>query len=309
MLNNLLILISSLFFVVKGAVWATKYAILLAQNFQLSKYVIGFIVVAVISILPETFIAINSSLEGVPAFGLGTLFGGNVADMTIVIAIIIGLSGREIKIESKILKNNLSYPFLFLIPITLGLDGYYSRWEGLALIITGLIFYYLAFKNNPSEAPKIKNDHQSRKNFTLLLLSMAVLLLGSHFTVTSATALAADWGVSRILIGMLIVGLGTTIPEMLFSLQALKKHNDSLAIGDILGTVLADGTVVVGILAIMSPFAFPTKIVYVTGGFMFLAAIILSFFMYSHKTISKKESLFLLFFWIVFVVTEYLISH
>jgi cation:H+ antiporter len=309
MLQDLFILTISLLLVIKGAMLATKYAIVLAENFQLSRYVIGFIVVAVISILPETFISINSSLEGNPAFGLGTLFGGNVADLSLVVAIIIALSGRDIKIESKILKNNIVYPFLFLIPIILGFDGYYSRLEGASLIIVGLIFYYFAFKNNPEEVPKLKNDHNSRKNLILLLLSMAILLVGAHFTVTSATALASDLGVSPILIGMLIVGLGTTMPEMLFSLAALKKHNDSLAIGDILGTVLADGTIVVGILATINPFFFPQKIVYVTGSFMFVAACILSFFMRTGKTISKKESIFLFLFWIIFVMTEYLINR
>ncbi len=308
MFQNIIILAVALFLVIRGAIWATKYAVLLAENFQLSKYIIGFIIVAVISILPETFISINASLEGTPAFGLGTLFGSNVVDMTLVIAIIIALSGKNIKIESKILKNNLVYPFLFLMPIVLGSDGYYSRLEGISLIITGIIFYYFAFKNNPGEAPKIKNDHNSRKNFILLLLSMNVLLFGAHFTVTSASALAHNLAVSPILIGMLIVGVGTTIPEMLFSLQAVKKNNESLAIGDILGTVLADGTIVVGILALLSPFSFPQQITYVTGGFMFLSACVLSFFMRSNKTISKKEGFLLFIFWIIFVVTEYFIN-
>lgn len=308
MLQNILILSISLFLIIKGAIWATKYAILLAENFQLSKYVVGFIIVAVISILPETFIAINASLSGSPEFGLGTLFGSNIADMTLVIAIIIGLSRRGIKIESKILKDSLSYPFLFLIPIILGLDGYYSRLEGAALIVAGAIFYYFAFKNNPGEAPKIKNDHNSRKNFILLLLSMGVLLIGAHFIVVSATDLAINLGISPILIGMLIVSIGTTIPEMLFSLQAVKKNNDSLAIGDIWGTVIADATIVVGLLAVIDPFAFPQKITYITGGFMFLAACTLSFFMRTHKKISKKEGLLLFLFWVIFVITEYFIN-
>lgn len=308
MLQNIIILSISLILIVKSAIWATKYAVLLSENFQLSKYVIGFIVVAIISILPETFISINAALEGAPAFGLGTLFGSNVVDMTLVIAIIIALSGKNIKIESKILKNSLVYPFLFLIPIILGLDGYYSRLEGAALITAGIIFYYFGFKNNPGEAPKIKNDHNSRKNFILLLLSMGILLLGAHFTVSSATSLAANLGVSPILIGMLIVSIGTTIPELLFSLQAVKQNNESLAIGDIWGTVIADATIVVGLLAVINPFAFPQKIIYITGSLMFLAACLLSFFMRTHQKISKQEALLLFIFWISFVMIEYLLN-
>lgn len=308
MFNNILILIASLFFVVKGATLATKYAVRLAKNFKLSKYTIGFIVVAVISILPETFVAINSSLEGLPEFGLGTLFGSNVADLTLVFAIIIAASKKNIKIESKILKNNIVYPFLFLIPLLLGLDGYYSRREGATLIVAGIIFYYFASRGGLNEAPDVKEKDKTWKNFTLLLLSMTLLLLGSHFTVTSATDLAHNLGINPILIGMLVVGVGTTIPEMLFSLEAVKKNDDSLAVGDILGTVLADATIVVGIIAIVDPFVFPKKIIYVTGVFMLLAAFILSYFMRTGKNISKKEGAFLFLFWLIFVLTEYLLN-
>jgi cation:H+ antiporter len=89
MTQNLFIFACSLFLVVKGATLATKYSARLARCFRLSKYVVGFIVVALISILPETLIAISSALKGVPAFGLGTLFGSNVADLTLVFAILI----------------------------------------------------------------------------------------------------------------------------------------------------------------------------------------------------------------------------
>jgi len=308
MLENLLILIVSLFFLIKGATLATKYSVYLAQNCRLSKYIIGFIVVAVISILPETFIAINSAIEGIPAFGLGALFGSNVADLTLVFAIIIIFAGRGIKIQSTILKNNILYPFLFLIPLALGLNGHYSRGEGLALIIAGSIFYFLAFRKGFQCSGSKKTADHRLKNFLFLILSMAILLAASHFTVISATELARDLGVSPILIGMLIVGLGTTMPELLFSLKSVKRRDDSLAIGDILGTVLADATIVVGIIALINPFYFPQKIIYVTGSFMLLASFLLYYFMRNDKVITKKEAGLLFLFWLIFIIIEFLIN-
>lgn len=308
MIQNLFILAVSLFLVIRGATFSTRYAVRLAENFRLSKYIVGFIIVAIISILPETFISINSAVAGIPAFGLGTLFGSNVADLTLVFAIIILFAGRGIKVESKILKNNMIYPFLLLIPLVLGLDGYYSRLEGIALIIMGAVFYYFAFKNSPRDQKISSHGAGHWKNLLFLLLSMAVLLIGSHFTVSSAASLAQNLGITPILIGMLIVGLGTTMPELLFSLNSVKKRNDSLAVGDILGTVLADATIVVGILALISPFSFPTRIIYVTGIFMVLAAFLLFYFMRTGRTLSKKESLLLFIFWIFFVLVEFFIN-
>ncbi|MDD4271743.1 MAG: hypothetical protein PHF50_02970 [Patescibacteria group bacterium] len=309
MLESLLILIASLFFLVKGATLATKYAISLAESCRLSKYVIGFIVVAMISILPETFVAINSAIEGIPAFGLGALFGSNVADLTLVFAIIIAFLGRGVKIQSSILKNNIIYPFLLLIPLLLGLNGHYSRWEGLTLIIAGSIFYFLVFKNSVCRSPAENHAKNFYKNLLFLILSMAILLAASHFTVISAKELARSLGVSPILIGMLIVSLGTVMPELIFSLKSVKKNHDSLAIGDILGTVLADATIVVGILALAGPFYFPKKIIYSTGSFMVIASFLLFYFMRSGKVLSKKESNLLFLFWLVFILVEFFINR
>jgi len=297
-----------MFLVIKGAAMATKYSAKLAKSFNLSKYVIGFIIVAIISILPETFISINSALKNVPSFGLGVLFGSNVADLTVVFAIIILLAQRGIKIKSHILKNSYTYPLLLLLPLILGLNGNYSRREGLALIIAGSVFYYMVFKNKTETnvLPVTEPESHKLKNFGYLLGSMAVLLIGSHFTVTSATSLATLLKINSVLIGMLIVGLGTTLPELFFSLKAVKKDDDDLAVGDILGTVLADATVVVGIIALINPFSFSSKIIYITGLFMIGASIIVLYFMRSGQILSKKESYGLFIYWVLFVLIEFI---
>ncbi len=107
---------------------------------------------------------------------------------------------------------------------------------------------------------------------------------------------------------MLIVGLGTTMPELFFSLKSVEREEDSLAVGDLLGTVLADATIVVGILATISPFSFPAKIVYITGGFMFLGAMMLVNFMHRNRKISVKEGLILTLLWITYVIVEFTLS-
>lgn len=309
MINNLFIFIVALLMVIKGATLATKYAARLAESYRLSKYTVGFIIVAIISILPETFISINAAIEGIPSFGLGMLFGSNIADLTLIFAIIIFLAGRGLKIESKILKNHTVYPFILLLPLVLGFNGHFSRIEGVALILTGGIFYYLALRSGIDGAVPSNNGNGRWKSFLMLIFSMIVLLAGAHFTVTSATSIANYAGVSPILIGMLIVGLGTTMPELFFSLKSVKKRDDSLAVGDILGTVLADATIVVGILAVVNPFSFPIKIIYITGLFMVIASFVLFHFMRSGRTLSKREAWMLFIFWLVFALVEFAVNQ
>lgn len=305
MFTNLFIFTVALYMVIKGSTMATVYAGRLAESYNLSKYTVGFIIVAVISILPETFIALNAAINDVPSFGLAMLFGSNIADLTLIFAILVFYAGRSLKIESKILKNHTVYPFILLSPLVLGLDGYFSRLEGLALIVAGGIFYYVALRSGTDASVPVLVREKRFRTTSLLVVSMLVLLVGAHFTVESATVLATAVGVSPILIGMLIVGLGTTMPELFFSLKSIKKHDDSLAIGDILGTVLADATIVVGILALVSPFYFPQKIIYITGTFMVIASFLLFRFMRSGHTLTKKEATLLFVFWLVFVFVEF----
>lgn len=306
MLNNLFLFAASLFLVIRGAMWATTYAARLAENFRLSKYTVGFIVVAVISILPETFISLNAAITGIPAFGLGMLFGSNIADLTLIFAIITLVAGRGLKIETSILEDHKPYPFLLLLPLVLGLDGHYSRVEGIALILAGAAFYYLALKKGIDDAAPPVGNGGRIKNGALLAGSMAVLLVGAHFTVQSATMMATALGVNPILIGMLVVGLGTTMPELFFALKSVRKRDDSLAVGDLLGTVLADATVVVGLLAVVNPFSFPQRIIYLTGVFMVAASFLLFRFMRSGRKLTRREAVVLFVFWIIFVLVEFI---
>lgn len=312
MIENLFIFFVSLFFIIKGATLSTKYSFKIAESYNVSKYVVGFFVVAIISIIPETLVSINAALQNVPAMGLGALFGSNIADLTLIFAIAVLLAGRSLKIESKILKANAVYPFILLIPIALGIDGFYSRWEGLALIFTGIVFYALSFKREQRTRPVVveetKVDTNKKLDFVYLIVGLVLLLTGSHFVVTSGIEIATILNLNKAAMGMLFIGLGTTMPELFFCISAVKNNHDSLAIGDVLGTVLADATIVIGILAMVSPFAFPRKIIYIAGLFMVAAAFILFYMMKTGKNLTRSEAMLLIFFWVLFVSTELILN-
>ena len=300
------IFLIAFYLVIQSAMHANRHATHLAQSYKLSSYTVGFIIIAIISILPENFIAINSALSGVPDVGFGLLLGSNVADLTIIIALMVFISRRSLLVESKILKSHAFYPFILLLPLVLGLDGHISRPEGGALLLAGSIFYYVVLRRT-GEQTESHRGSRHLKPFLYLLGSMVLLLVSAHFVVTSATNISAMLGLSPVLIGMLIISLGTTLPELLFSLKAMESGNDELAVGDILGTVLADATVVVGILALVSPFSFPPAMIYVAGIFMVVAAFILFSFMQSDRSVTKKEAFALIALWVAFILIEIIV--
>ncbi len=174
------------------------------------------------------------------------------------------------------------------------------------MILTGLLFHISALDRDKKNIKRVQANF-SYKSLTFLLVSMALLLVGSHYTVQSGVAIAETLQLSPALVGMLIVGVGTTLPELLFSIKAVKHHYDSLALGDILGTVMTDATIVLGIVALIHPFEFPPRLVHITGLFMLFGALLLFYFMQSGKTLQRKEGIFLFLFYILFVLAETLV--
>lgn len=172
-------------------------------------------------------------------------------------------------------------------------------------MLAGGLFYYYTIKNGSEDAPSYHAENMSKqKSFIMLLISMMILLIWAHFIISSSLQIAELLWVNSIVIDMLVVWLWTTIPELFFALQSIRNNDDSLAIGDILWTVLADATIVIGLIAVISPFDFPDRIIYFTGVFMLTAACILFYLMKTGKMLTKKEANILFLFWIFFAVLE-----
>jgi cation:H+ antiporter len=296
-----LFFLGSLAFVVKSANLAIEYSTHVAKSLRISTQVVGFLLIAFISVLPETAISLTSAWQGVPSFGLGTLFGSNVADLTLVLALITFFA-REIKVQKSILKMNWRFVGVMLAPLLMGLNGHYSRPEGILMMLLGGLFFYYILRKERKQMSSVEYSF-SYKSLFLLLVCMAVLLVSAQFTVEYGVAFAHDIHLHPVFIGLVLVALGTTLPEFFFSLKAVEKHRDGLALGDILGTVI------VGLIAVIHPFSFDSNIIYVTGLFMFLAAALLFFLMHTGRTLSKKEGILLLVFYVLYVLVEFLVNQ
>lgn len=307
---NLILCVVFLFILIKAAGYAIKYSSRLAKSCRMPEFIVSFFIVALISLLPEATIAIISAIKGQSRLGLGTLLGSNITDLTLVLGVVALFSSNGIKVKSKILKNNLFYVILLMFPLILGWDGRFSRVDGIILFLSGLLFFiklYLENRRFHKEYTEAKREPVS-KSFIFLILSMGVLLTASYFTVEYAVNIANDINLPVILIGITIIALGTCLPELIFSLRAVKKQHQELALGDIIGTVIADATIILGIVVLISPFDYNVYNLYVTAVGMFLAGIFVVVFMNSEHTLSKKEGLFLLLFYIVYIILEFIVT-
>jgi cation:H+ antiporter len=316
LLLNLLLFIASLAVLVKSADYAVKYSSRLARAFHISEFIVSFFIIAVISVSPEATVSIVSALQGIPEFCLGALLGSNVADLSLVFGVVAIFSAKGVKVKSDILKNDLLYLVLLFVPIVLGFDGNLSRVDGFLLVLSGVVFFITLsieskmFKRKFDDS-NAKKDHNHRwvKNTLLLLVSLAFLITGAYYTVKFGVDFAVDVSLPPFLVALTMVAIGTCLPELIFSLRAVKTRHDELALGDILGTVITDATIIVGVIALINPFSFNPMIIYVTGTMMFIAGVLAIAFIRSGKVLTKKEGIYLLMFYIASLIIEFIVNH
>lgn len=309
-LINLAFALVFLFILIKCASYAIRYSSRLAKALHFPEFIVSFFIIALISVLPEATIAIISALNGNPEVGLGTLLGSNVADLTLVFGIVALISSKGIKVKSKILGNNIYYIILLLFPLILGFDGRFSRGDGLILILLGILFFSKIYMDSRRYHKEIKSVKEPFfKSLVFLILSLGVLLLSAFLTVKFAVNFANDASIPAILIGVTILAFGTCLPELIFSIKAVKKSHDGLALGDILGTVITDATIILGLVALISPFSYNPYNIYITGTAMFLAGVTVTAFMKSDRSINKREGIILILFYILFIFIEFIANN
>lgn len=308
---NLVLFLASLFILVKSAKYAVEYSSKIARIFRISEFIVSFFIVSVICVSPEATVSIISAMNGVPEFGLGTLLGSNVADLALVFGIVALFSAKGIAVKSRILKNELFYLALLLVPLVLGFDGHLSRMDGILLVMSGAAFFVtLSIKNRIRRKNFRKaKDKVCLKNLFLLVLSLAFIIASAYYTVKFGVAFANDAKIPPVLVALTMVAVGTCLPELIFSLRAVKEKHDELALGDILGTVITDATILVGVIALINPFDFNPMIIYVTGTMMFLAGALAVVFIKSGKILSRKEGVYLLLFYAFSLTAQFISSH
>ncbi|MEM3154285.1 MAG: hypothetical protein QW165_01825 [Candidatus Woesearchaeota archaeon] len=303
MLKEVIIFVIGCLVLVKSAEYTVRSIVHLARAIRLTEFVTSFILVAVVAALPDAFISITSAISGNAPLGVGTLLGGNIADLTLILGLV-ALAGNPIRIHSSIVKKDLYFAALAILPIMLGVDGQISRLDGIILLSAGIIFLLVLLKERQYFTKPYKNGNFVVKNTFIFFASIAVMLVSAHFIVESGTSLAVMLNVPSILLGAVLLGLGTTLPEFMFSLQSIRKGHADLAIGDLLGNVVIDSCILMGIVALIAPISIELVTWGALGIFTAFSMAFALIFMRSDGILSKNEAMALILFYVAFVVTQ-----
>ncbi|MBI2144893.1 sodium:calcium antiporter [Candidatus Woesearchaeota archaeon] len=289
---------------VRAGSYAVKYVSSIAKADRISAFLTSFLLVGIVSSFPETFVSVVSAIKNEPSLGLGTLLGGNIADLTLVIGLV-GVAAGSIKIRSKEFAHEFWLVGLLMLPILFSLDGSIGRIEGLALILSCLMFIFgMLRENNVLSKLSSHSRKDVAKNIALFLLSSAVVLTAANFVVKFAEGLALDFKMPIALVGIVFIGAVTTLPELMFSLASVAKHIDGLALGDIFGTVIIDATLIVGITALISPITIVGVNIMNLAAFTALSVSTTIYFLKPGRTFTRNEALLLILLYVIFVATQ-----
>ncbi len=255
--------------------------------------------------MPETVISIIANIAGKPDVAVMALLGSNVVDMTFVFGMV-AIFAHGIKVKSEVMRKDVLYLVLLCLPLLLGIDGTISRTEGVVLLLSGLLFFYtLSIERNMFHGIERKNIGSAVRTGIFLAVSLAVMIYAAHHTIRFLSIVALDIGMPEIIVALIVIATGTCLPELLFTIQSVRSGHDGLALGDILGVVIIDATIVLGVMTIISPITVDVTFMRVLGLFNALAACMLIYFIKARSMLRRTEGIFLLCLYVAFVAIEF----
>lgn len=269
MLVNILLVIAGLILLMWGADRFVHGAAAAARNLGVAPLLIGLTIVAFATSAPEILVSVVAALEQQPGLAIGNAIGSNIVNIGLVLGITAVI--RPIEIESATLRREM--PALLavsLLTVSLFLDTYLSRMDGIVML-TGLVIvmFWLArlgtrsAPNDPINRDfeaEIPTDVRMSMAVIWLLVGLGTLLIGAELLVNGAIGVATELGISEVVIGILVVALGTSLPELAVSLASALKGEYGLAIGNIVGSNIFNLLAVIGIAATIAPSALPPTV-------------------------------------------------
>ena len=309
MLLNVFLLVLGFVILIKGADWFVDGASAVAGNFKISKMLIGLTIVAFGTSAPEFAVSVKSLIAGSGDIVLGNVVGSNILN----ILLILGASSlvHTLNVKNNTVKKELPITLLIssLLVVLLSdnlfdsnMTNMFTRGDGVTLLLFFLVFIYylISMARNKTEEEVDGNLMKLPNAIGLTLIGIGCIVLGSNFVVDSASYIAKALGVSERMIGLTIIALGTSLPELVTSVIATKKGEYDIAIGNVVGSNIFNIGVVVGLPVML--FGTIPNVTYnpVDLLVMLVSAALLFIFSYNDYKIKKKEGIIFLTLFVIY---------
>ncbi len=270
----------SMMALIKGADYVIDESEKIAFHFNISHFVIGATVVALGTSLPEMAASIFASIDGKSDLAVSNVIGSTIFNIALVLGVVFVLAKKLAPKRDMFAEDSAWALFPILIFLVVGYDGEISRYEGfIYILVMGAYLMFLTSNADAlvgevnTEARDSKFDWKSTGVW--LGLGFAMVIVGAYFTIESASLIARSFGVSEWIIGLVLIAFGTSLPELVVSIQAVRKKNADMILGNIIGSNVANFTIVLGAAALINPLS----VDFSTNAFDIMTALIVTIMM------------------------------
>jgi cation:H+ antiporter len=296
-----------------GSNWFIEGSVNLARILGVRPFVIGLTIVAFGTSAPEAALSVLASKEGAGGVVLGNIIGSNIANIGLILGtsailtpLIIHYAG--IRIELFWMLGSM------ILMVLLGLDGDYSLLDGIVCLSVFVIFlitlYRAAIRSRSIrvDAAEMSEDLSSNKQFSkprciaAIILGLAILLIGAQIIVTGAVGLATQLGISEFIIGVTIVAVGTSLPELAVSVMGVRKGDSEIAVSNIVGSNIFNSLFVLGLAIMAGAFTIPTSTTLVNGVAMIVFGLALFLMSKFSNLVGRNGGILLLALYALFII-------
>jgi len=288
--------------------------IVVAKFLHWREFIIAFFIMAFAASLPNLFVDINAAMNGMPEVAFGDIVGGNLLDLTLVVAIAVLFSVKSLPAESEMIQKSAIFTSVIaVLPILLIWDGQLGRADGVILLMAFALYTWWLF----AKEDRFKKVYRGRpsKNpkswvsliwiFLKMIVFVVLLLVASHFIVGSAQTFSEKLNIPLSLVGILIIGIGNVFPETYFAIISAKRGEGWLVLGDLMGSVIVCATLVLGIIALFFPFKIDDLSPFlITRIFTIIAALLFILFIKTGRKITKNEGLLFMALYVIFIIVQ-----
>jgi cation:H+ antiporter len=306
MLWNIILFFIGFYILVKGDNLLVDGSSSLARKLNVSSIVIGLVIAGIGTSIPEFAVSFIANLTGKGDIGLGTIIGSNTFNILFILgvsALFFPLTMKKYWVDRDLIWNIVAVLAAALFAF-FG-DGQISRWEGFLMIAIFSIWLYLVLKNEGRE----KEEQQEWKiaalplSIFMILGGLVGVILGGNWVVDGAALMAKELGFSDALIGLTIVGIGTSLPELAVTFVAAYKKRPGLALGNIIGSNVFDFLMVLGVAALAKPVLFPSHLFIDISVTLFATAFLFSsMFMGKRYVLKRWQGFGFVLLYIIYII-------
>lgn len=296
-----------------AVIWGTRLtldnAIKIARHYRVSDFFIGVALLAVGSDLPEVVVSVNAALRNLTGgntsnFIVGNALGSCFSQFGLVMGVA-GLMGYLTMPRRYVQRHGIMLLASMLLLFVIGLDGLVSRLEGVVLLVTFCLYFYFLFgEEGALDKSRSLPLGASRKIWFGLVAGLAVILGSSEVIVRSALGLAEFWDVDQSFVGIVIVGVGTSLPELSISIGAMLKSRASMSVGNLVGSNILDVLLPIGLASLIAPLYFDAGLLFFDLPALFTLTVLVMVFFLRKRGLQRGEAMALLLVFSGYLLTK-----